>query len=35
MIGVPMFMRRALRDAGEAAQQCRLGALCNKAFANH
>lgn len=33
VVGVPMFMSNALRDAGEAAQQQRLGALCNKVFA--
>lgn len=34
-IGVPMFMSRALRDAGEAAQQETLGGLCNKLFARY
>lgn len=33
VVGVPMFMSKTLRDAGEAAQQQRLGALCNKIFA--
>lgn len=30
VVGAPMFMSKALRDAGEAAQQQRLGTLCNK-----
>jgi hypothetical protein len=33
VVGAPVFMSPALRDAGEAAQQQRLGALCNKVFA--
>ena len=32
VIGAPMFMSKALRNAGETAQQQRLGALCNKVF---
>jgi hypothetical protein len=32
VVGAPMFMSKALRDAGEAAQQQRLGTLCNKVF---
>ena len=32
VVGAPMFMAKALRDAGEAAQQQRLGTLCNKVF---
>lgn len=32
VVGVSFFMNKALRDAGEAAQQQRLGALCNKVF---
>ena len=32
VVGAPMFMSKALRDAGEPAQQQRLGALCNKVF---
>jgi hypothetical protein len=32
VVGAPMFMSKALRDAGESAQQQRLGALCNKVF---
>lgn len=32
VVGVPMLMGKALRDAGEAAQQQRLGTLCNKVF---
>lgn len=33
VVGVPMFMSKSLHDAGEAVQQQRLGALCNKVFA--
>ncbi len=33
VVGVPFFMSHALRDAGDVAQQQRLGALCNKVFA--
>lgn len=33
VVGAPMFMAKALRNAGEAAQQQRLGTLCNKVFA--
>jgi hypothetical protein len=32
VVGVPMFMGKDLRDAGEAAQKQRLGTLCNKVF---
>ena len=32
VVGAPMFLSKALRNAGEAAQQQRLGALCNKVF---
>ncbi|MBS0488248.1 MAG: hypothetical protein JSS13_12960 [Proteobacteria bacterium] len=33
VVGAPLFLSKALRDAGEVAQQQRLGALCNKVFA--
>ena len=32
VVGAPMFMNKVLHDAGEAAQQQRLGALCNNVF---
>jgi hypothetical protein len=32
VVGAPFSLSKALRDAGEAAQQQRLGTLCNKVF---
>ena len=33
VVGAPLSLSKALRDAGEPGQQQRLGALCNKVFA--
>lgn len=35
VVGVAFSMSKALRDAGEAAQQRKLGGLCNKIFASN
>jgi hypothetical protein len=32
VVGAPMFLSKTLREAGDAAQQQRLGALCNRVF---